>query len=463
MERVSTGNPAIDRILMGGFPAHSIHIIMGAPGSGKTVLAQQLAFAQEGDRPILYLTTVSEPLAKLVTYLQEFSFADPLRIGAGILYESLAEVVAADPERLEETVAELIRRHRPVIIIIDSFKALADLVPDRARWRRILFGLTGLLTAYDATSFWIGEYGSEVISELPEFAAADGIVELFRRQAGTRDERYLRVIKLRGSSFLSGHHFFRIRPDGLEVFVRLVTPPTSDQYTPPAERVTTGVDGLDQLIQTGWLRGTATIAAGPSGAGKTALGLHFLREGVARGEPGLLVNFQENPSQMARIVAAFGWNPANLLVPGRLEHLYTSPVELHIDSIVTQIFRRIEEGRVRRVVLDSLDDMERTAPDALRYREYVYTLTQRFAAQAITSIMTLQTPSSYDWMGTTGREISEMSDNLLLLGMHFDDDLTRTIRVVKSRGTAHDGRRRRLLITPAGLDVGDLPPGSVRD
>ena len=59
MDRISTGNPQADLILGGGFPAHSINIIMGQPGSGKTVLAEQLAFSNLGERPVLYLTTLS--------------------------------------------------------------------------------------------------------------------------------------------------------------------------------------------------------------------------------------------------------------------------------------------------------------------------------------------------------------------------------------------------------------------
>jgi KaiC/GvpD/RAD55 family RecA-like ATPase len=46
-----------------------------------------------------------------------------------------------------------------------------------------------------------------------------------------------------------------------------------------------------------------------------------------------------------------------------------------------------------------------------------------------------------------------MSDNLVLLGMSLGDDLTRTIRVLKSRGSAHDGKRHLLRITPRGLSI----------
>lgn len=453
MERVSTGNQAIDRILDGGFPAQSINIVMGAPGTGKTIFAEQLAFANRSDRPVLYLTTVSEPLAKIITYLHEYTFADPADIGTRVIYESLAEALT-DPDKLEDTVSGLIQRHRPCVIVIDSFKAMADLVPERSRWRRLLYGLAGLLTAYDATTFWVGEYRSDSLSELPEFAVADGILELSRSQTGTRDDRYLRVVKLRGSSFLDGYHYFAVKPEGLEVFVRLVTPNGPAAYKPAAERLTSGVTGLDDMIQSGWLRGTSTIVAGPSGAGKTAVGLHFLREGVACGEPGLLVSFQENPTQIRRAIDAFGWSAAELLGPGKLDVLYMSPVELQIDSIVTEAFRRIEEQGVRRLVIDAVGDMERGARDGVRYRDYLYSLTQYVAAHGLTAMFTLETVDSHHpARAGTGREISPMSDNLLLLGMHLEEDLLRTIRVLKSRGSAHDGKRYPLRITDRGLHV----------
>ena len=76
-ERMGSGNPEADYILGGGFPANSINIVMGHPGSGKTIFAEQLIFHNAGDdRPILYFTTLSEPLAKVVRYLQGFDFYD---------------------------------------------------------------------------------------------------------------------------------------------------------------------------------------------------------------------------------------------------------------------------------------------------------------------------------------------------------------------------------------------------
>src|SRR5690348_5461591 len=93
LPRLRTGSSQLDLILDGGFPANSINIVMGEPGSGKTVLAERLLFANAspGDRPILYLTTLSEPLDKVVRYLQQFAFFDESLLGDPIFYESIGD------------------------------------------------------------------------------------------------------------------------------------------------------------------------------------------------------------------------------------------------------------------------------------------------------------------------------------------------------------------------------------
>jgi circadian clock protein KaiC len=96
-ERMSAGNPEADHILGGGFPSNSINIIMGHPGSGKTIFAEQLIFHNADDeRPILYLTTLSEPLAKVVRYLQGFRFFDETKLGTQVIYEDVGPQLARD-------------------------------------------------------------------------------------------------------------------------------------------------------------------------------------------------------------------------------------------------------------------------------------------------------------------------------------------------------------------------------
>ena len=451
MDRLGTGNPQLDSILHGGFPRGSINVVAGSPGSGKTILAQQLAFANaRTDRPVLYLSTLSEPLAKLLGYLQQMAFADIELIGSGVIYDSLSEDLKDTPERLPARMLELIQQHRPGVIVIDSFKALADLMPDPQVARRGIFELASLLTAYDTTSFWVGEYCAGAEDGRLEFSIADGIVELSREQTGSRDERFLRIAKLRGSAFRSGSHAFDITGAGIRVYPRLLGPP-GDSYELATERLQSGIQGLDEMIEAGWLRGTSTLVAGPSGAGKTMLGLHFLRQGVEDGEPGLLVNFQENHAQLRRVMRSLGWDPENIVRPGRLDVLYSSPIELKIDSIVEELFRRIEEHGVRRIVLDALADLERSAADSRRFRDYMYALTQHFAARGVTAMLALEAEPQDRF--SQGNEVEFMSDNIVLLSMELGTELRRTIRITKSRGSAHDGRGHVLQITGGGIVV----------
>ena len=76
-ERSTSGDEGLDQILGGGLPMNGINLIMGLPGSGKTILCQQFIFAgATEERPAIYLSTVSEPFEKILRYAQTLSFFD---------------------------------------------------------------------------------------------------------------------------------------------------------------------------------------------------------------------------------------------------------------------------------------------------------------------------------------------------------------------------------------------------
>ena len=453
-ERMSSGNAEADHILGGGFPANSINIVMGHPGSGKTIFAEQLIFHNAADdRPILYLTTLSEPLAKVVRYLQGFTFFDETKLGTEVIHEDVGPQLAAEgASALIPLLTEAIKTLSPKVIVIDSFKAVHDLAPTVAERRRLVYEMTALLTAYGTTAFLLGEYTEDDILEYPEFAVADGIVELSRQRLGSRDERYFRVFKLRGSRYLEGAHAFRITDSGLDVYPRLVSPQMPEGYEPASERISTGVTGLDAMLDGGLWRGTTTLLAGPSGAGKTTIGLQFALEGARQGEPSLYMSFQENPTQLMRTIRGLGVDLEQLQAQG-LDLVYASPVELQIDSIIVDMFRRIEQRGVRRLVLDAVGDLASAATDPQRLHDYLYALVQHFAVRTITSILNLETTGN----GVSGNgmqtAMSYLSDNVLLLSVEGDERTRRTLRVLKTRGSAHDTMVRDVEISARGMSI----------
>jgi circadian clock protein KaiC len=456
--RISTGNREADEILYGGFPKNSINIIMGLPGTGKTVFAQNLVFHNAGpDRPILYLTTLSEPVAKVVRYLERFDFYDEGKLSTEVHYDDVGARLATEGiAAVLPVIQEAIRTMGPKIIIIDSFKALHDLAPSVLEFRKMLFELTGTLTAYETTVFLLGEYTDEQAQRLPEFAVADGIVQFMRNPTTTRDERFLRVLKLRGSAYLEGSHAFRILSHGLEVFPRLVTPHLPENYKIVEERISSGVPGMDKLLGGGLWRGSTTLVAGPTGGGKTTIGLQFVLEGVKRGEPSLYANFQENPTQIARVLRNLGVDAAEAEKQGLLKLYYSSPVELQIDSVIVTLFKRIRAEKIKRVVIDAIGDLRMAASDPQRLHDYLYSLIQHFTVMGVTTFLNFEIAGvGTDVHPIAGHDerISYLSDNIVLLSTEVKEKIKRTVAIIKARGGSHDLGIHEIEITQNGVSV----------
>ena len=454
-DRIATGCVGLDEILQGGIPSNTITVLMGAPGTGKTILAEGLAFCNATEaKPALYLTTLSEPLEKFIFHGQSYNFFDPAKVGKSVIYEDLGiSVRNAGVEKLAEIVTDMVGRYKPAFLFIDSFKALNELIESAHERRTVIYDLASVLTAYDCTSFLIGEYSEAMTTDLPEFAIADVVLNLMKYSTNVREQRFLRVEKLRGSASSPGLHAFSINEEGIQMYPRLVSPSMAPTYEPKVERVNSGIVGLDDMIEQGFWRGSTTLVAGPSGSGKTIMALHFIKEGALRGEPGLYVGFQENSSQMARIMLNLGWNATELLGDGNFELMYQSPVEMQLDSVAAKVFQRVRTGKVKRIVIDALGDLERCSMDRQRFADFMYALTQWFAVENVTCMMTIEMRELFEVHHISDQQVSNMSDNLVLLGFTPGTEMKRTIRIIKTRGSSHDNRQHELEINDKGVVV----------
>lgn len=454
-ERLSSGHPRLDAILGGGLWADAITLITGAPGTGKTLLAQQYVFANATpERPVLYASTVSEPMEKILRYGSSLTFFDASKVGSAVHYEDLGGLLderglPAFVERLDALIAEL----TPGMIVIDSFKALHAFAREASDFRWFLHDFAERLSAAKAPSFWVGEYLDDDIAREPEFAVADAIIQLSTERNMEREWRVLQVLKLRGSAFMSGRHAYRLSDRGLDVFPRLADRPDPSRYTIDDRRVSSGIPALDQMLDRGYWPGAATLVAGPSGAGKTVMGLSFIFGGAALGERGLIANLQENPSQLDRTARGFGMS----LDDPNVDVMYRSSVDLYLDEWVHEVLERAEQLAINRLVIDSLGDLSFAAPDPIRFREYVYSLIQRCSRQAISVLMTLEVPDMFHVSRLSETAISNMSDNVVLLQFNKSESrVKRELTVLKTRASLHEPEIREYMITSNGIELG--PP-----
>jgi circadian clock protein KaiC len=139
--------------------------------------------ARQGKK-CLYLTSLSEPSLKLVAYMQQFSFFEESLVAKHrVVFADLGAVVRH--RVAEDTLSEIttrVEREEPAVVVIDSFKALQDLVGEPAAMRTFVYDLAVHAASWGATSLLVGEYTAEEISSSSVFAVADGIIRLYNRR-----------------------------------------------------------------------------------------------------------------------------------------------------------------------------------------------------------------------------------------------------------------------------------------
>jgi circadian clock protein KaiC len=257
---------------------------------------------------------------------------------------------------------------------------------------------------------------------------------------------------MRGSGFASGSHSYRISSAGIRVFPRLADVAATADYVLSPARVPSGIAPLDEMLEEGYFPGSATLVAGPAGIGKTVMGLHFVFSGAKHGETGVIATMAENPSQLERMAQGFGWSTEE----AGIEVMYRSPVDLYVDEWVYELLETIERTGARRVLIDSLSDLEYATADSVRFREWVYSLTHRCSRSGVSLLMTMELPDLFRVERLSDAGISQLASNVILLQyVRGLTNLGRAVTVLKTRSTAHDPHIREFTITRDGIVLGE--------
>jgi len=445
MRRLPSGIPELDLVLGGGFVVGSLVVIGGGPGTGKTILAQQICFAAgTPERKALYYTTLVEPHVKLVEYTEQFDFFDRDALGERVellhLGDILLEERGPDDEPLGRVISEIVRvsfEQKPAVVVLDSAKMLRDFVNER-EMRRLLYDLAGKIAHTETTVILLGEYTPEELGSAPEFSLSDAIVELAYESREPVDRRWLRVRKLRGAAPLGGKHSFSIAQSGITVHPRLETlpaPPAAQH--PVGDRIASGIPGLDELMGGGIHQGEATAIVGPSGTGKTGVALHFVVQGLREGERCLYVSFQESAAQLVEKAASFGWDLATPLESGQLAIQHVPGEELDLDKVAAAMRAELAAGDVRRVAVDSLGELVFAARELERLPAFARALAGFIRGGGASALITSDTPTTSTVVDPLAG-LSFLFHNILLLRyVEIESETRRSISIFKMRGSNH--------------------------
>ena len=469
IRQLPTGVPGLDQILGGGLPQFSFNLIAGAPGAGKTTLAQQIMFALAGpDRSAVYFTVVGEPPLKMLRYQQQFSFFDVDRVNESIRYVNLSQdVVNGTLEKLLERIVQEVEATSPGVVIVDSFRTVAQ-AAERAQnddldLQHFVQQLAVRLTSWEATTFLVGEYQPSETERNPVFTVADGVLWLDQNLDRNSIVRKMQVMKMRGQAPIPGLHTFRITGDGVQVFPRVIIgpekprPAVAGAKRTPRKRLSSGVKGLDDMLGGGIPAGYSVLLAGPSGSGKSVLATQFITEGARQNEPGIIAVFEKRPREYSQNDPS-GLRFEGLVREGKVTIIHSRPLDLSIDEMLYEIVEATQRVKARRLVIDSLSGFELALAPTFRedFRESLYRMVAVLTGMGITMMMTAELEDSYVDLRFSPHGTAFLTDAIIMQRyIELKGQLRRIMAVVKVRGSVHSKDLRAFTITEKGIIMGE--------
>lgn len=440
---VQTGISGLDAILADGIPRGNIILTEGAIGTGKTTLGVEFVYrgAKEFDEPgIIVLFEVSPD--KLVRDASRFGWDLPalerqgkIRIVFTTRQVFHQELQQADSLLLEEAAKMGARR-----IFVDG-AGLVETTNGNSHRETFHVLVEGLqrenLTAMLAVE--ASMYGASAM--LPEESLADTVIRLRIEDVQRAAVRSIEIVKSRGHDYQMGRHSFRIVDGhGLEVYRRVQAPRRGGRDRAaafdPTTRVTTGVPGLDPIVNGGYFLGSTTVVAGISGVGKSVMACQYMAEGARLGERSLMLSLDEQVPQILRNASSIGIDLQAEIDRGILQVYYDPPQEIEVDHHFHNIEQIVQEFKPKRVVFDSLSTYGSSlGTEGRMFRDFFHALVALMKEHQIAAVYNNENPEMLGMSSMMGAfAMSSLVDNIVLMNwIELGDTFRLGLTVAKMR------------------------------
>jgi circadian clock protein KaiC len=461
---VRTGVPGLDDVLGGGFTAHRLYLLEGAPGAGKTTIALQFLLdgIAHGER-VLYVT-LSETEHELEGVAQSHGWSlAGLQIRELLPSESALEPdeqsTVFHPSELELsqttlTILSDVDRIKPSRVVFDSLSELRLLAGTSLRYRRQILALKQFFAGRQCTVLLLDDM-TAVEHDLQVQSIAHAVLRLEQMDSDYGAERRrLIVTKFRGRQFRGGYHDYKIVRGGLQVFPRLV----AAEHVAPLlrSRITSGLPALDALLGGGVEKGTSTLILGAPGAGKSSLAMQFALAAVARGETAAFYIFDERIDTMRTRCEGMGIPIDAHLASGKLIVRQVDPAALSPGELVHEIRKAVAMREACVVCIDSLNGYLNAMPDE---RFLVVQLHELLTFLGQAGVVTLLVGAQRGLIGGNMQgpvDASYLADAVVLLRYYeVDGEVKQAISVMKKRDGAHERTIRGFVMSSGGLHIGE--------
>jgi circadian clock protein KaiC len=290
----------------------------------------------------------------------------------------------------------------------------------------------------------------------PEQTMVDGLITLSDRIYGWRAESDLHVTKFRGSSFLRGRHSYKITDAGIVVYplIEALFAQPSPQAVASSGRVPTGITQLDTMLDGGIPAASTTMVMGPSGIGKTTVGLHFLSQSSADA-PGLMFGFYETPTRLREKADRLVPSLSPLFDSTAVEFLWQTPTSEPLDAYGHALLEAVHRRKVRRLFIDGFTAFRSGAVDPSRVGNFFSALSNELRVRGVTTLYSFEVPNI---LGPTVNvpldDASSLAENMILLRyVERGSSLHRVISVLKARDTGFASSLHEYHITGKGIVI----------
>ncbi|WP_257448176.1 ATPase domain-containing protein [Archangium lipolyticum] len=461
-ERVQTGIPRLDFILKGGFKVGGAYSVMGPPGSGKTILANQVCcnhIEKQGGRCV-YMTLLVESHAKMVGHLSSLRFFKHEYLPEKLYYISgYQEVREQGFTGLLELIRRTLRERRATLFVIDGMESAEQLSSSPQAYREFVHALQTAANLLGCTILLLSTLRSR---SHVENSLVDGVIELSDQLIGPRAVRELTVHKFRGSDYLRGRHEVEITDAGL-----IIHPRTEIQFSKPPEqareqrvRMGFGLKRLDEMLGGGVPSGSTIALVGAPGTGKTLLGLSFLVEGARQGQRGTYFGFYEPPPRLIEKAEDVGIPLERYVKDGSIKLEWQPPLEHFMDSLAEQLLEKLrldepQEER-RRLFIDGAEGFRAAAVYADRIPRFLSALTNQLRMQDVTTVITDELELFQPELDLPTPELANVVETVVVLRyLELRSQMYRLLSIMKMRESAYDTSLREFRITSKGIDVAD--------
>jgi circadian clock protein KaiC len=239
-----------------------------------------------------------------------------------------------------------------------------------------------------------------------------------------------------------------------------MTQPVDD---PGVQKLRTGIDTFDIIAKGGLPQNRTTLLSGTAGSGKTVFGVQFLAAGIAQGQPGVFVTFEESAADIRKNMRSFGWDLAGWERDGLLAFVDASPdpdIEIiesgsfDLGALLARVEHAVRKVSAQRVTVDSLGAMFSQFSDQSLVRRELFRIASALKSMGVTALLTAERTNDYGPVARFGVE-EFIADNVMILRNVLEvENRRRTIEILKFRGTDHEKGEVPFTIIPgAGLTI----------